>query len=47
MIKRTDQKHEDNFFKIGKKIRICADNLEEAQYVQKNLHDNIKKHIDT
>ena len=43
VIKRTDLKHEDNFFKIGKKIRLCADNLEEAQYVQKNLADKIKK----
>ena len=47
VIKRTDLKHEDNFFKIGKKIRLCADNLEEAQYVQKNLDDKIKKNIDT
>ena len=47
VIKKTDLKHEDNFFKIGKNIRLCADNLEEAQYVQKNLDDNIKKNIDT
>ena len=47
VIKRTDLKHEDNFFKIGKKIRLCADNLEEAQYVQKNLDDKIKKNIDS
>ena len=47
VIKRTDLKHEDNFFKIGKKIRLCADNLEEAQYVQKNLDDKIKKKIDS
>ena len=47
VIKKTDLKHEDNFFKIGKKIRLCADNLEEAQYVQKNLDDKIKKNIDT
>ena len=47
VIKRTDLKHEDNFFKIGKKIRLCADNLEEAQYVQKNLDNKIKKNIDT
>ena len=47
VIKRTDLKHEDNFFKIGKKIRLCADNLEEAQYIQKNLDDKIKKNIDT
>ena len=47
VIKRTDLKHEDKFFKIGKKIRLCADNLEEAQYVQKNLDDKIKKNIDT
>ena len=47
VIKRTDLKHEDNFFKIGKKIRLCADNLEEAQYVQKNLDDKIKINIDT
>ena len=47
VIKRTDLKHEDNFFKIGKKIRLCADNLEEAQYVQNNLDDKIKKNIDT
>ena len=47
VIKRTDLIHEDNFFKIGKKIRLCADNLEEAQYIQKNLDDKIKKNIDT
>ena len=47
VIKKTDLKHEDNFFKIGKNIRLCADNLEEAQYVQKNLDDKIKKNIDT
>ena len=47
VIKRTDPKHEDNFFKIGKKIRLCADNLEEAQYFQKSLDDKIKKNIDT
>ena len=47
VIKKTDLKHEENFFKIGKKIRLCADNLEEAQYVQKNLDDKIKKNIDT
>ena len=47
VIKRTDLKHEDNFFKIGKNIRLCADNLEEAQYVQKNLDDKIKKNIDS
>ena len=47
VIKKTDLKHEDNFFKIGKNIRLCADNLEEAQYVQKNLDDKIKKNIDS
>ena len=47
VIKRTDLIHEDNFFKIGKKIRLCADNLEEVQYIQKNLDDKIKKNIDT
>ena len=47
VIKKTDLKHKDNFFKIGKNIRLCADNLEEAQYVQKNLDDKIKKNIDT
>ena len=47
VIKKTDLKHEDNFFKIGKNIRLCANNLEEAQYVQKNLDDKIKKNIDT
>ena len=47
VIKRTDLKHEDNFFKNGKNIRLCADNLEEAQYVQKNLDDKIKKNIDS
>ena len=47
VIKRTDLIHEDNFFKIGKKIRLCADNLEEAQYIQKYLDDKIKKNIDT
>ena len=47
VIKKTDLKHEDNFFKIGKNIRLCADNLEEAQYVQKHLDDKIKKNIDS
>ena len=47
VIKKTDLKHQDNFFKIGKNIRLCADNLEEAQYVQKNLDDKIKKNIDS
>ena len=47
VIKRTDLKHEDIFFKNGKNIRLCADNLEEAQYVQKNLNDKIKKNIDS
>ena len=47
VIKKTDLKHEDNFFKIGKNIRLCADNLEEAQYVQKNLDDKIKINIDS
>ena len=47
VIKKTDLKHEDNFFKIGKNIRLCADTLEEAQYVQKNLDDKIKKNIDS
>ena len=46
VIKKTDLKHEDNFFKTGKNIRLCADNLEEAKYVQKNLDDKIKKNID-
>ena len=45
VIKRSDLKHEDNFFKIGKKIRLCADNLEEAQYIQKNLNDKISNDI--
>ncbi len=47
VIKRTDLKHQENFFKNGKNIRLCADNLEEAQYVQKNLDDKIKKNIDS
>ena len=47
VIKKTDLKHEDNFFKIGKNIRLCADNLEETQYVQKNLDNKIKKNIDS
>ncbi len=47
VIKKTNLKYEDNFFKIGKNIRLCADNLEEAQYVQKNLDDIIKKNIDS
>ena len=46
VIKHTSKKHKENFFKIGKNIRLCADNLEEAQYIQKNLNDKIANNID-
>ena len=46
VIKNTSKKHKENFFKIGKNIRLCADNLEEAQYIQKNLSDKIANNID-
>ena len=46
VIKNTDLKHKENFFAIGSNIRLCADNLEVAQYVQKNLDDKIKTNID-
>ena len=46
VIKNTSKQHKENFFKIGKNIRLCADNLEEAQYIQKNLNDKIANNID-
>ncbi len=46
VIKNTSKQHKENFFKIGKNIRLCADNLEEAQYIQKNLSDKIANNID-
>ncbi len=46
VIKNTSKQHKENFFKIGNNIRLCADNLEEAQYIQKNLNDKIANNID-
>ena len=46
VIKNTSKQHKENFFKIGENIRLCADNLEEAQYIQKNLNDKIANNID-
>ena len=46
VIKNTSKQHKENFFKIGENIRLCADNLEEAQYIQKNLNDKIANKID-
>ena len=46
VIKNTSKQHKENFFKIGKNIRLCADNLEEAQYIQKNLNEKIANNID-
>ena len=46
VIKNTSKQHKENFFKIGNNIRLCADNLEEAQYIQKNLNDKISNNID-
>ena len=46
VIKNTSKQHKENFFKIGENIRLCADNLEEAQYIQKNLNEKIANNID-
>ena len=46
IIKNTDLKHKDDFFKIGNYIKLCADNLETAFNVQKNLDVNIVSNID-
>ena len=46
VIKNTSKQHKENFYKIGENIRLCADNLEEAQYIQKNLNDKIANNID-
>ena len=46
IIENTDLKHKDDFFKIGNYIKLCADNLETAFNVQKNLDVNIVSNID-
>ena len=46
IIENTDLKHKDDFFKIGNYIKLCADNLETAFNVQKNLNVNIVSNID-
>ena len=46
IIENTDLKHKDDFFKKGNDIKLCADNLETAFNVQKNLDVNIVSNID-
>ena len=46
IIENTDLKHKDVFFKLGNYIKLCADNLEAAFNVQKNLDINIASNID-
>ena len=46
IIQNTNLKHKDEFFKIGSYIKLCADNLETAFNVQKNLDIKIMNNID-
>ena len=46
IIQNTNLKHKDEFFKIGSYIKLCADNLETAFNVQKNLDIKIINNID-
>ena len=46
IIQNTNLKHEDEFYKIGKYIKTCADNLETAFNIQKNLDIKIENNID-
>ena len=46
IIQNTNFKHKDKFFKVGNYIKLCADNLETAFDVQKNLDIKIMKNID-
>jgi len=46
IIENTDLNHKDDFFKIGNYIKLCADNLETAFNVQKNLDVSIVSNID-
>ena len=46
IIENTSSKHKDDFFKTGNNIKLCADNLETAFNVQKNLDVNIVSNID-
>jgi hypothetical protein len=47
VLKNTNVKHTIDFFKIGKFIRLCADNLEIAFNVQKNPDPVLIKNITT
>ena len=46
IIENTDLKHKNIFFKLGNYIKKCADNLEVAFNVQKNLDVNIVNNVD-
>ena len=46
VLKNSNLKHKDQFFKIGKYIRLCADNLDVSFNIKKNLDVNIANNID-
>jgi len=46
VIQNTDLKHREEFFNTGNSIKLCADNLEVAYDVQRNLDENIANNID-
>ena len=46
VLKNTNEIYKDRFLKIGKYIRLCADNLDISFNTNKNLDEKITKNID-